>query len=412
MEAFQSVAIRFIGPTGLIALALLLLALIPPLRLTWLERVVADLPRAMRAHHFLGSAFVATAAIHAVFATSPYFSGSGSLAEALTLYFDPSDVLTFSGAFSFCALFIAFLSSAWRNFPRATWLRVHHVSLFGFILAAGHAGLSWRRVIAPPFVPLDYLRVALGGGIILASVGLVAHFLCPEVLGTHLTFTVVERKWLAAGVVELTLRADRGREDWQGGEFGYFRFDCVGPCGVTKERHPFTVIEVFGEDGIRIAVKALGDDTLKLQSIALGTRGKVTGPYGSLRHLLPSRRPQLWIAGGLGLMPFLGLARRVGLDGIASNRIDLIYLFRTEDAAGYLEELRRLGASQRGFHFHPIATSLSHEPGIEEIERLVPDFRMREIALAGPSPMIKYWTRILLSNGVEGRRIHTEDFAA
>ena len=82
-------------------------------------------------------------------------------------------------------------------------------------------------------------------------------------------------------------------------------------------RHPFTIASAPHEDVVRVTVKALGDYTSRLQElIEPGMPAVIGGPHGRFSHWKGTDR-QVWIAGGVGVAPFLSWLR--ALDGTAAR---------------------------------------------------------------------------------------------
>jgi predicted ferric reductase len=396
--------------TGFLTLLLLAFVMIPPLRLTLLERVVRGLPRAFRLHHVLGVAVPAIGAVHALIAMYPYLVASEGLGQALGLFVDPSDTMVLTGTLSWLFLTVTVVMSFRPQMRRTPWLWLHRLSVIGFVLGVAHTFLGRLDILA---LPTDWSGAASVTVTLLATVvaaGLVLHFARPEWLANHRAFVVTEVAHLQESVVELTLNLGKGRGEWRSGEFGYFRFDCHGPCGVTRERHPFTVVAMSDTGAMKIVVKALGDDTTKLQQILVGTTGEVAGPYGTLEALLSHRAPQLWIAGGLGMMPFVGMARRLGSRGASADDVVLVYLHRPGQQPLFLSEMAELGASRPSLKVVSIESRPDAEVGFDEVATAVPDWRSREVALAGPHAMIEYWNATLRAHGFPQSKIYTEDF--
>ncbi len=112
------------------------------------------------------------------------------------------------------------------------------------------------------------------------------------------------------------------------GQFAFYRF-LNGVPG--KEEHPFTISagasmrpgevrssgshEYSGtskitKEYLSFTAKALGDFTEALPTVKIGDRLKVDGPYGVFSYyFISDDRPMVWIAGGIGITPFLSMAR-------------------------------------------------------------------------------------------------------
>ncbi len=221
-------------------------------------------------------------------------------------------------------------------------------------------------------------------------------------LGAH-PYVTTEVTRITDGVVEVALKPLGNPLDVGFGQFVLVAFGA-GPhfrgCG---EFHPFTVSALDDGGVIRIAVKALGDCTRHIQSIEPGVSTRVEGAFGSFLADRP-RTPQLWIAGGIGLTPFLAALR----GGQLVAPTTLIYLYRTEADAPFVSELRRLAASAPLLTLISIATGEAPpEPETLLSDDLGGDW---ECHLCGPPPMIDGFVRALRQRGVGIRRMHFESF--
>ena len=86
-------------------------------------------------------------------------------------------------------------------------------------------------------------------------------------------------------------------------------------------RHPFTISSAPHEDVLRVTVKALGDYTSRLQElIEPGMPAVIGGPHGRFSHAKGTDR-QVWIAGGVGVAPFLSWLRALDGQSAASRRL-------------------------------------------------------------------------------------------
>jgi predicted ferric reductase len=89
------------------------------------------------------------------------------------------------------------------------------------------------------------------------------------------------------------------------GQFAFLRFDVLG----MREPHPFSIASAPGEGELRFFVKNLGDWTRRAAAeLRTGAIVWVEGPFGALPVCPRSARPVVWIAGGVGITPFLGAA--------------------------------------------------------------------------------------------------------
>ncbi len=135
----------------------------------------------------------------------------------------------------------------------------------------------------------------------------------------------------------------------------------------------------------------------------------LTVPYGMFDYTL-GRAHQLWIAGGIGIAPFLSWL--AALDPQDPYRIDLFYSASTAADAVYLAELRaaerRLGSLLR---VHPVFTRAEGQLTGEKVAALAEVSPDTHAFLCGPSAMVDALSRDLHRAGVPREHIHAEHFA-
>lgn len=189
------------------------------------------------------------------------------------------------------------------------------------------------------------------------------------------------------------------------GQYAYVHFGTD-----NWDPHPFTIASPPGAKQLEFAIRNAGDDTQRLyDSLAPGTRAIVGQAHGYFNFAQGGKR-QVWIAGGIGITPFLSWLR--SLDDQFSTRVDLHVAAKTEAEDIYASELRELAAtfptvrlhahySDSGDHVKPqfIATELGAE--LEEVT----------IYMCGPRSMMRALEKEFAAVGVPHHRIHWEDFS-
>ncbi len=165
-------------------------------------------------------------------------------------------------------------------------------------------------------------------------------------------FTVADVRPRGPALVEIAIRrpGDAGLPH-RPGQFAYFRF--LSPvCG--RAEHPFTIASAPGESSVRIVVKALGDYTAALAALPTGVRALCDGPYG---RFTPARGtgPFLFVAGGIGITPFLSILSAWDTAGFADS-VTLVWTARTRAelfADGFFADLAKRHAT---FCYVPVVT--------------------------------------------------------
>ena len=205
------------------------------------------------------------------------------------------------------------------------------------------------------------------------------------------------------GLVEISLRPLGRAMQFVPGQFAMIYLE--GKDG--WHRHPFTIASAPHEDIVRVTVKALGDYTSRLpELIESGMPAVISGPHGRFAHSRGSGR-QIWIAGGVGVAPFLSWLR--ALDQHPVRDVDFFY--STDGPAPFAEEITAIGHGHEGLRIHLIDTLLDGRLTTEQVlDTVGGDPKALSVFLCGPAPMLQSFQSGLRSAGVPARRIHREYF--
>lgn len=121
-------------------------------------------------------------------------------------------------------------------------------------------------------------------------------------------------------------------------------------------RHPFTISSSPQDKVLRFAVKALGDGTSELADIVRpGVPAVIGGPFGRFSHD-KGTSTQVWIAGGIGVTPFLSWLRALDAHPLR-GRADFFYATASADPH-YAQEVQALA----GHHNSCTSTSSTAAP--------------------------------------------------
>jgi predicted ferric reductase len=213
--------------------------------------------------------------------------------------------------------------------------------------------------------------------------------------GFEYTVTKVEQTGNASAI---TLHPVGRHMGHRSGQFAFFTFQEAG----MGETHPFTISCAPREDGsIRISVAALGDYTKQLsKKIEVGMTLCAQGPYG--RFTLPrGSKRHVWIAGGIGITPFLSWLENMDKEG---PKIDLIYTFRGEQGAPHLYEIKKLTEMSRRVSLHLFDTTAGPRLTPSAVSKIVDGQKVR-YAFCGPALLLD-----ALISSIGRRRFHYEAF--
>ena len=123
---------------------------------------------------------------------------------------------------------------------------------------------------------------------------------------------------------------------------------------------------------------------------------------------MPAADRQIWLAGGIGVTPFLSLARSLPDEGGPS--VDLYYGVEHEEEAHFLDELREIAARRGDFR---VVVVPRDRDGFLTAERLVEelgDLSRTDVLICGPPAMIHNLRAQLHAVGVPDARIDAEEF--
>lgn len=209
---------------------------------------------------------------------------------------------------------------------------------------------------------------------------------------------------LAGDLTEIVLRPLGRPLVYEPGQFAILHLEAKDGW----HRHPFTLASSPEEPEVRVTVKALGDFTASLATqVRVGMPAVLSGPHGRFTHAKGTAR-QIWVAGGVGVTPFLSWAR--SLEGHPPpGPVDLFYT--VVDDAPYAEELQRITDARSDIELHVVRTVSQPRLTAEALLAVVggsPDDV--SVFMCGPTPMINSLLTGLRQAGVPSRRIHREHF--
>ena len=175
---------------------------------------------------------------------------------------------------------------------------------------------------------------------------------------------------------------------------------------IANQFHPFSITSSPNEPTLRITVKAVGDYTRALRRLETSAVAVVEGPYGSFSRNVTNPR-QIWIAGGIGVTPFLSMAR--SLDGIPRS-IDFYYCVEHRPEGHFLDELRAIERSRDDFRVVLVARDADGFLTAARVAEEHSDLSSADVLICGPPAMIDSLRAQLHAVGVADARIHAEEF--
>jgi len=182
----------------------------------------------------------------------------------------------------------------------------------------------------------------------------------------------------------------------------------------------FTIASAPHEPELMVATR-MRDTAFKrvLKTARLGVAVTMDGPNGDMVLHDDPARPAVFLAGGIGITPFLSMIRHAAHKRLA-HRMYLFYSNRRPDDAAFLPELEEMEYANSNYRL--IATMAEPEKSVESwwgevgfvrqemLERHLPAGVSPIYYFAGPPPMTMAMRKMLDSMGVGEQDMRYEEF--
>jgi len=185
-------------------------------------------------------------------------------------------------------------------------------------------------------------------------------------------------------------------------------------------RHAFSIVSAPFQDDLTIATR-MRDSAFKraLKSLPIGSPVTIGGPFGSLGLHKDRTRAGIFIAGGIGITPFVSILRQAAKDRL-QQRLILLYSNRRPEDAAFLAELQQLAAQSESFRMVATMTQASASrrrwegpTGLitgEFIKSAVGDLAAPVFYVVGPPGMVEAMRQTLSRAGMDDEDIRSESF--
>lgn len=388
--------------SGLLGMVLFSLEFVLSARLKFLERFFAGLNYIYIYHHQLGAVAFILLLAHPVFLVFYYLPIS--LLSAANLFIPTlTDLPLLMGIIALVIMIILLLITLFVKIPYDSWKNTHKYLGVSLFIAGLHVFFINSTVTFN--IPL---RIYM---LVIVTIGLSA-FIYKVLLGrffvSRLSYLVDSVRALNSDVIEINMSPkDQKHLKYFPGQFIFTDFNSLG---ITTETHPFSLISLPSDTNISLAVKSSGDYTETLKLLRLKSLVRIEGPFGYFNYHFSKNKNQIWIAGGIGVTPFISQARSIiQTEGF---RINLIYSVNTQSEAVLTEVLQKIADENPDFHFTLYA---SKERGsrltADFISTLVPDLSGCDVFICGPVPMMSGLRRQFIAKGLKNSAIHSEEFS-
>ena len=391
-------------------------------RLGAIDAFFGGLDKMFRVHQINGRVAFLLLLGHALFIVASRATVSAS--SALQLFTPSAGLTVFLGVLALAAMAVAIGLTLYVRLNHEVFVYVQRAFGFVFLFAALHV---FRTPGTKAFSPA--LTYYLAG---LSAIGLAAfayRSLFDNVLVKRHDYRVADVRPLDENVMEIVMTPTEKPLSFKPGQFLFVTFysDAVAkelhpfsiesegqsaivtlrPGEIHEQFHPFSITSTPKERALRVVFKEVGDYTHAMRSLEKGAWARVEGPYGTFSYLNVRNRRQVWIAGGIGITPFLSMARN--LDD-SSYEIDFYYSMRSIRNAYLLAEFLQIATRLSTFQVIPYPEDEVGFLTADAIEQRTPDLTERDIMICGPPPMIDSLRSQLYAMGIRPKHVHYEKF--
>ena len=378
---------------GGIAFMLMTTSVVLATRFEVFEEMFGGLDRMYQVHRVAGT-------FTAVFALVHFFSIPKELPEGIDPVLNSTFPSAQIGMAAMVLLVIGLFVALNRKISYSRWRNPHKVMALVYILVIGHfmnaPGVFFERFSVSGIYLI--LAALVGMGALIYTM-----FGMNKCTATRFTIEAVNSLERATEVV---LKPVGDMLKFKPGQFAFVEIQGEG----WSEPHPFTISSAPNEDRLRFTMKVLGDWTRKVrEELQPGGEVIVRGPYGRFDAAKSEGKKQVWIAGGIGLTPFLSKLR--AMDQSDERDIHFAYAARNKDEAIFLDELEAMAAERSNLTMYPLFSDEGEFARIDVAkEKLSGALTDYDYFICGPKPMVEALMKDLKKEGVQRKRIHVEAF--
>jgi ferredoxin-NADP reductase len=233
------------------------------------------------------------------------------------------------------------------------------------------------------------------------------------------TSNLLSRGQVARGTQSFEFERPAGFS-FKAGQFIDLILPGILPDGSDELVHTFSIASPPSFEKIMIAAR-MRDTAFKrpLSSLPIGAKVRIKGPMGNFTLHKNTMRPAVFLAGGIGVVPFLSILSDLSVDR-RKTPISLFYANRLLEDAAFLHRIWEIERGANDFRFIPTLTRVgsSNTSWRGETGRITAEMLGRHPChlqgaicyVAGPPEMVRSSRMALNAAGVDDDDIRTEEF--
>lgn len=384
---------------GLVGIAMFSLDMFLSGRYKFTEDYFGGMNKVYIAHHILGGVSFILLLFHPVslaIANMPL-----SFKYVLDYIVPGSDWTVNFGIISLLLMIVLLIVTFFVNLPYELWKLTH--KYLGIVLIIG--------VIHSFFVSSDLTRDIFLRNymLIIVGIGLIPYFYRTVFFRffiKRVDYSIMELDYISPNVIELLMVPVKQNISYMPGQFVFVDFE---KSNLPPEIHPFSLTSAPTDSFLSFAAKMEGDFTKKLMKVDIKSIVKVEGGFGRFSYLLSPRKNQVWIAGGIGIAPFISMAK--SLIHNSGYNIDLYYTVKNKTEALYFNKIQEFASHGSGLKFVPWFSQDRGRLTSKAIAEIDSEILKKDIFICGPPPMMKSLIDQFIKQGVKKSHLHSEEFS-
>lgn len=395
-SSFSTPLLFFSQLFSLLGTVLLCYSFVLASRARFLEKIVGGLDKVIKLHHIVGGVSFVFLINHPILLAVEALPNFNLASKYLFL----SNIFEYNvGVVALYIMILLLLLTLVIKLPYDLWLKTHDT--FGIVLLFASLHIFFINSDVSRYLPL---RIWMFSNLTIGMFFYVYKVFLYKWFGPKYEYSI-EKINEVSNAIEIYLKPVNESIKFKPGQFAFISFDQSG----LEETHPYSFSSSPDEQLLRFTIKIVGDYTLKLKELKIGSKAKIWGSYGQFYYNFFDKIDVVCIAGGIGITPFVSLAKYEENYPLL-RKIDLFYCAQNEKLAIYHDFFINLQNKLANYKYFPIFNDEKPRLTAQEIVKLVGGFNNKLFYICGPSGMMHGLSADLQKIGVKSKDIIFEDF--
>jgi predicted ferric reductase len=381
---------------SLVGTVLFSLSFVLSSRTRFIEKLFDGLSDTYKTHHFIGALGFILLLNHPFFLILKAFFNE----SPIRLYFIPVGSHSYNyGIFSLYFLIALIVFTLFINFKYNTWKFTHTFMGLSLFFAMLHT-LNIESDISRNIILGLWIKSLL----ILGCIAYIYKLFFYKKLSGSYTYKLVKLE--TVGRIHNIVVTPKGKSmKFQAGQYAFIRI--IDNKNISTEEHPFSMVEKLANKDIVFSIKKSGDYTDKLDKLTEENTFEVIGPFGLIHTKLNKDCDYVFIAGGIGITPFVEAVKKVLNQG---KNAYMFYSVHNQSEALYDNEFKVLENKFSNMYYSLWTSNTQGRLHVSRVQSIVGDLTNKFFFVCGPKSMMNDFDKQLKQKGVKSKNIYMEDF--